>query len=641
MAQPQLKPTYDDQEPEPQSAYDRARNRWGMTPDPEQSDDDQNAEASNDQQNTSARDRANQAWGMGGGSVAEGESNADPLAGNNLGGALNDSENAMSSAAKIPKINTDNLTPAAKGIKKFIIKGLTRKNATRAGVGMGGLGFLVAIYMAGASLYLVHLKELITGDNNKISSAVSLNLRSRRVNSLMRMLRAGSSKIRTEAFVLKAEAAGINVVKDSDGKILKLVGEGGQELIVNKGSKDMLKDIRALYTGDDAGRAFATKIDDISREIGSRFAGPVVRKKVFEEILGFKIRVNFIDAWIKDRAARKGVAEVTEEVANAPPKNVLAHAAAQAGAVEDKIVSSLNANDVSRVLPEGQPVTGVVDVSDIAGELSDEVENFEKNVGVDISQPLTKNAGEVIKDGVANSADEIATTFGAGEKVSEGALRRLATKLGPRVSGKIASTLAKLGVDVTTLWREGCRTKGTLDFVKNVRNVFLAIELAKFTYKLYTVADHQQAGLASSTSVNLMSIFMEGATGSSGFQAMLGNGSVSGGSLSAYGTAFGAIGIFAALSSWLNKLPGLGPDSCSIATNPLTQFGGSLVGGGLIAFTGGSGNALLTGSSITFALGLTIINEIAFGILTPMMISSVTGALLSGGENLKTLEVCQ
>lgn len=565
------------------------------------------------------------------------ESGANPISGNTTPG-LNGAENALSGAASSSANIANNLTPASTGWNKVIIRGITRKRATQIGGGMGGIGFLIAIYLAGSSLFLIQIKQLLTGSTNKISSAISINNRSRRMNSLVRIIKVGDTKFRTEAFLLKADEAGINVVKDEKGKITKLVSKIGEEevelVLEGKSAKQTLKDIRNLYKTE-AGREFANKIDDISREVGSRFAGPVTRKKVYEKFLGIFYNNDYIKTVLAQRAAREGTEEAATDLAEAPPGTALAHINAEANLVQKEFVDSLSPEQLARITgPEGTVSSGLV-VDDIGQSIAEQADETKDAVKGSLSETIQKSTGEGIQNAVVDNADEVLTTFAKEEATDPGVLKTLASKLGPRIAGAVSKIAAKLGVDVTTLWREGCRTKGTIDLVKSTRNIYLAIELAKFAIRLYTVSDHQRAGLASSTAVQLMSIYLQGTIGSSGIQSMLTGAPASIGSKSAYSVGYGDIGVLVGLSRFLNKIPAISPSNCKIATNPLTQAAGTIAGGTIAGFTGGTANAVLSGSSLTFAIGLTVINEIAFGILTPMLISSVTGALISGFEGIE------
>lgn len=122
----------------------------------------------------------------------------------------------------------------------------------------------------------------------------------------------------------------------------------------------------------------------------------------------------------------------------------------------------------------------------------------------------------------------------------------------------------------------------------------MAIELAKFFVRFMTIADHQQAGLISSTAVSMMSIYLAGATGSTGVQALT-SGTVSAAGVSQYGVGYADVGICRNRYFFIRKLPWQDPGDGKTVNNPLTMVGGTLAGGALAVLSGGSSYAFKSG----------------------------------------------
>lgn len=624
MAQPEQDPIYDDQKREPTSALDKARARWGM------SNDENTPEVEGESQQTSgekssARDRADKRWGMGTAGVGNEEAQASPLAGNGLPGVMNGGERELSSVS--PPINTTRLSAPGKG-KKILFRirgvGVSRRQAGGAVGGVAGLGLLIAMYMAGASLYLVHLKEYVTGANNIYDSTVSTRLQRRRINSAFKILNGASAKIQTAEFASKARSAGFTVETTSTGKI-KSLKKGEAVLEAGVSSREFKKQLNALTTSVD-GQDFLNAFNKIAPEKSTRVAGPLVKRNLLKKILGIPINVNWIDNAQRARAGPDGT--VVEELS---PRADFSNSLLSADETTNEFIKSL---DPAEAAAAGlvDPADPPANIDDIAADTLKEADAYKKSLLGDQAAGIVKDNTDNLDKVLANVTD-LETALGAGKAVKTDVIKAAASKLGTRVAKKVAGVVAKAGADFSTLPREACRTVGTLDFVKSVKVTLAALLLAKFAVQFYTISDFQKAGLATATSVKLMSIYLEGATGSSGIQSLVKGTPVSTSGLSKYGTGYADIGILASIAAFMRKIPGLEPQNCKIAVSWEAQFVGTVTGGALAAITGGGSAAAFAGASFGLSIALTVVNEVAHAIILPILIGSVSGALINGYES--------
>lgn len=554
--------------------------------------------------------------------VENAEANATPSAGNTLS-SMSPSEGAMSAAAgasAIPNIAT-NLSPAKTGWNKAIFRGITRKRASLIGGGIGLTGGLFTIYFAGASLYLVHLKEYMTGATNSINSTISEQLGRRRTNSMVRILKSGSQKIQTDAFISKARAEGIDVVV-TRGKVDALRFNGETLDLAKRSERQIVRDLKNLNKNGTS--ELTAKLSSVSDEFSSRASGVVARRSIYQKYLGIVGLYEWIGARIETRAGP----DSTER-----PKAAFSDALINADETDQIQFRQLGVEDAARqvgidpsTLPEG------TDVADIGQEATEQAEEFKASKlepagGAEAlrteEEAEFKNATSDVIDEAANALESVRV----GAEGADEAVTTVAPKLGSNVGKKVLQVVG--GIDILSAPRNVCRLSGTLEFVASLRNTLMMIELAKFGVRWMTIADHQKAGLAQSTSINLMSIYLAGAAGSSGVQSIVNGSPVSTLGLDRYGTGSLQTGSLATVSAFLRSLPGMSPENCKTINQPLVVAGGVLAGGVLAVASGGSSAAL----SFSQTIGLTLATEIAYGIAIPIMIGSMTSSLINGYES--------
>ncbi len=545
------------------------------------------------------------------------EKTAQPSDGISSSG-LSKPESALASPSPI---NTSKLSVPTKGMNKILIRGVTRKQASYAGGGMGLVACFIALYMAGASLYLVHLKNYLTGSNNQYNSTISRQMQRRRVNSSLKILKKVSQKMQITKFAQKAEKAGFEVVME--GGVVKSLKKDGAELILGKSTRELTKDVKNLGKTP-AGRAFLNSYDEVSREFGARFMGPVTKRSVYKKILGISVFIDWIGARQLARAGPDGV----DELADVGTKGAMGDFLLNANETERLVVQNLTAEDLARVLDidpnDPNAFKPGTTVDDLFNDYTNEASEYIKARTGSAGSLVERGAGEADRPRIDAVLGEADTLIRTADETSEGAFRALASKISPRMASKLLAG----SFDINSVPRQGCRVAGTLEFVKSVRNTLMAIELAKFFARFMTIADHQQAGLASSTAVKMMSIYLAGATGSTGVQSIVNGGAVSAAGVSQYGVGYADVGILAAISAYIRRLPWQDPGDCKTINNPLVIVGGTLAGGALAVLSGGSSYAF----SLSTSIGLTVVNEIAFAYALPILIGSVSGALLTGFE---------
>ncbi|MDO8265591.1 MAG: D-alanyl-D-alanine carboxypeptidase family protein [Candidatus Saccharibacteria bacterium] len=557
--------------------------------------------------------------------IANEETNATPELGGLASRGLNSPEKDMSAAAaKSPEIITKNLTPPAKGVNKFIIKGLTRKNATRAGVGMGGLGFLVAMYMAGGALYLQNLTKTLTGPNNRFDSTISSSVQRRRVNSLFRVATSSAKKVQANKLVAKLEAAGFEVVSNK-GTVKSLTKTFGTEsytfVLEGKNSRQIAREIKQIAKGKqgEIAQVFMRSLDDVSKEINARFVGPVAKKGFLSRL---KV-VAFFD-WLSTRKATKLLNEL-------PSGPALASAYATADEAANQFLKNLTPADLARRLGVDpntlDAATTTDDIFDLYKKQADEYR--QKLLGANGDRVL-RTAAEADREAIVNSSGAINDTIvKALQEADDKVFKEMFQSLSSKVGSLAVETVAK-AADITTVPREACRVAGTLEFIKGVRNVMVAMQLAEFAIRLYMIADHQKAGLASAEAVGAMSAFMSGVIGTSGVRSLIsGSRSISGVASSSYNIGYADEGILNSIAQFIRRVPGFSGENCEVINNPITMVAGSLAGGALAVLSDGTSYSV----SLGWSIALTVLNEVAFTIATPLLINAITDTLLSGFES--------
>ena len=578
-------------QPQGGGPYDGDDNSWlrsvGISPDTTRSDSEKNgvndlrkkeASASNGDGNSSLR--------------AKGET------------ALNSAANSVT-GEQLGASSLYKATPA--GRLALIASVATRRRAAYGGGIAGLIIAVVMIFIGSSSLYLVNIKESLTGDQNDISRTTSTALERRRTNSLATLIKRGAQEIKTEDLAGKFRAAGLRVEVRS-GKITSITDPAtGRTLNFDGNARTLAADVQELgrTTG---GRNLLGAIDDVADEGVARFSGIVTTEKLYRKVLG----LNGFYNWLRASAIREGPGDTprvlfARGLRNANQTDLDLANARVAEAAADGIQ---RAEDFNSNIADGDQSSARAGVDNLGEETAQRVDEYRTEIASADGRPLS--ASSDIAD-VSSNGSEISEqlTRSASGELDESGFRAFASSFASTKFGSGSLTGLAGAFDITSTPRNACRAKGTLDFVKSVRNTLMAAELMKFTLRAFTIADHQKAGLVDSTAIKLLSLYLAGSTGSSGMQWALSTGAktgVSAAGIEQYGVGFADVGILSAISSFIGAIPGISPSACSIYASPLSAIGGTVVGGVIAAFTGGT----VAGVNLAWSLGLTIANEVAF-----------------------------
>lgn len=517
---------------------------------------------------------------------------------------------------------------------------MTKRNAGVGGVVGGVAGAFIMFTFFGSSLYLVHIRENLLGRSNPIFGAAQSARETRRANSAVHDLGKVGSSINQEKFIKKMEAAGFDVKTSVTGKVTEIAKDGRTLDVDTRIRGTMNRRVKEFFSGE-AGGKLLKEFNAIAPEGAARAVGRVTKTKVIKP-MGITA---FID-WI---GARKGLSEATtpkaqfaDALANAGPSEKAAvEANVDTAKLESDNASSASARDIDGNEIDGAN-DGVADPRDaFDGDIAEQAAEYDEAV-------RTSNGAQVVVGGIDDATREAAEgVLGeSGEAIADDALRgagettlrtsaaQVSTKVGAELGAKISSRLVKSvgGLNLAEVPRHGCRLKGTLNFVQSVRNVMIATELAAFAVRFLTIADHQKAGAIQSESIKIMGIYMGGATASGGLQRLMGNptASVSATDLTRNSIGRSNSGVIGTISRFLEKVPGVNSTTvCKLSNNFFVGLGAT-VAGGLIGFlSGGSSIAV----SISLGIGLTVLEELAYAIFTPMIIKAVAGQVMSGYES--------
>lgn len=518
----------------------------------------------------------------------------------------------------------NNLSTPKTGMGKIVMRigkyNVSRSGMAKAGGGGGLIVALVSLFIMGSSLYLVHLKELVLGKTNQVSNVLHVNMQDRRVRSMAKIIKKGSQKIRTDAFISKAAAAGFEV-ETKRGAIVSL--RLGEELLdFSKSDREIYRSLKRMRKTD-AGLEFIKTFDKVAPEASSRLSGVVVRRSVWKR-LGIVRAIDWIGSWRAragpdaDGASRSSQFGAATYEFNDIQKKTLADLDPEVVAKEFNIdINDVNVDDVDDLfakVSETNQTEFLEKIKNLAGETADSVDNKVLTNGIaDISSEFD----DVAENALTASDEEAARLW-------SGLLKKVGGAKATKLLGKITS-----GINVNEPGRLACRVKGTLRLVKSVGVIVLSMQLAKEAAKFFMTADHQKAGIIESESVATMATVLGGAAGASGIQSIVSGSNVSNIGLSKFNVGYSNSGILATISSYIDRVPLTGDLGCKISSSIAGDIAGPVVGVA-IGLTTGGGSVL---AGIAAAVGITVVEEVLFAVITPMLMSSVTGVVLTGFEN--------
>ncbi|HSX46831.1 MAG TPA: hypothetical protein VLF87_02490, partial [Patescibacteria group bacterium] len=520
---------------------------------------------------------------------------------------------------------------------------LNRKSGA---VGGGIAGILVIggiLIFGGGSLEMLTVSSRLLNSNR----IMNFSLQRRFANSMSNVITAyGKSGTPGELIQNAATAtqydaklakAGFEVTRDTDGVLTNLTfGSGANTVRVDTSSVESVNEFLSLNR--DASAAFHSQFDVVAR---------TWRGKAFDKVLGQEgLDVsNFIDRFLQKVKQEKPDATPVEE------STLVERLASTEQTHPGAVTGGLNADAENNKLSKEDKAAGKQNFdSNKAAENSSQnqsslLDNATQTTESQAAQ--TDNAiSALTADAAGGAADELATVAAGGEEAGL-----------ENVSKNLPEILAKYGIqdgvknfaggfaaiaDPLLVPQTACKARGTIQVVANARNIALAIELARFTTRYLTAADHQKAGLLSSEGLRVFMIYMhtKDVNGKSYLNApglqnlMQGSNSqkVSGTSLAKYSTSREYNGVFGAILNVIDHIP-LANVSCAIANNAIINFGVTAANGVLAVFTGGTSAA--AESTFSFAyIAVNILGQLAMDIATPFLIQLTTHMVMSSAKGV-------
>ncbi len=526
------------------------------------------------------------------------------------------------------------------GVAQVLLRGAkSRKGVVGGGIGGGLIVVLILGVFFGGSLELISLRENLIGQGNKyVNQSLSQRLRRRSLPKILRSMKNGDLKgiINNPKLQDKFSRNGFQLEFDEQGKLKRFAFEGsnGTAKELDLGASDFKAAANEFFDGEVGKQAETAMQRTISAEtLTWKGKAALTLYQKFHFSLS-----NWLDHKNSDKATTDAE-KLNEDLRNAPKDEALAapeenptkpgDEVAKENTTDPKAPTALDA-------AQAEGGSGTLDVIKGASEYADELQN----------DPTIGDEQTAALKGVTTAADDVLADAGQAvvddglKNGGEGALRGILAKMATKLPGRTAVAALK-GVDPVFAAQTACRLKGTLRFVANARNVMLAIELARFSMRFLTAADHQKAGLLTSEQLKLLMLYMHRPNPtngksyyqSGGVQKLLGNSSakVSPANLARYSVGRSNGGILGSLANFIDRIPFTGKTGCRIVSNGFVLAGGFAVGVVFAVFGGSE-----TGISQLFdgtTIALTIGTELAFQLGTPLLIKSGAHMVFNGLEN--------
>ena len=511
-------------------------------------------------------------------------------------------------------------------------KSRLRRLATKRNAAMGGglLGFIIVflIMASGFSAFeLVNLRENMLGFQNRYPNSILQHRRARSFSKMLQKMNKGTfeTNINKEKFQSAFRKNGFKVEFGEDGKLKEFsyTAKDGTHRVFDLDHPDRVKATNEFFGGD-FGREASVAYDRTLNARGATWRGPFARGMY--RLYGF-IFYDWLDKARSDKAKAGGAtteaAEALRHANDIPPE--VAAAELSARQLEDQNT------------PKEPPAGQVTEALDTALEMSDGPNN--NNVGAaDYAQQMkddpaaTDSSLGVTGDDTTNGQylDGLGGILDEKGSVSAGTLKSFAAKFADKLPGKILGSVVK-GFNILSVGQFACEVKGTLNFVADVRNIMLTIELARFAVLWLSAADNQKAGILSSEALNIFMIYMHRPSPKGTYWGVVSSGHALQSDRSKFGTGRNNDGILGKITSFINGVPGAG--HCSVVNNGFVIAGGFAVGIVAAIFSGGTELA----ANIATGLTLSLIQEAVFMIATPLLIKAGAHMLFNGYENSTTI----
>jgi len=525
----------------------------------------------------------------------------------------------------------DTLTDKAKAGAKEKVKGLITPK--RAAIGGGILSFLAIflIMSSGFSAFeLINLRENALGHGNRFTNRALQKRRAQSVSHLISNLgKTGDELTEKERLKLKEhfEKQGFKLDFHENGEVkdFSYTDKYGETKHLDFNAEDDVKATNDFFGGDgkfglEASKAF----DRVHATQGALWRGPGARLVYASYKFVF---FNWLDRKPSDKAKtnRQKLAE------NLRQASVTEEATAAKGL---KNKQELGDGQKTKDQNGNETSTSVTDGAELMnGEENNNITPEEYQAKMLADPSLTDGILGVAPDSdVESLINDTSKQLDVGGISSEAVAEGLGKGI---LKGSIKAVFQAF--NVLGIAQAACSVKGTLNFVSNVRNIMLAVELARFAVRILNAADDQKAGILSGEALNLVMIYLttpnpetgKGHTGAGGEQFMFGNTQqrVSKKDVSSYGVGRNNDGILGRINNIVNGIPGI--DHCKVVNNGYVQAGGIAVG---IVAAVGSGGSITAGEVATQAM-LAVLKTIVVQVGTPMLIKTGAHMIANGNEN--------
>ncbi|GAC1387330.1 MAG: hypothetical protein NVS1B7_1700 [Candidatus Saccharimonadales bacterium] len=495
----------------------------------------------------------------------------------------------------------DNSMTGLEKVKHLVAQNLTKKRALIGG-GLGGIIVALIVSSIGiGSFELVHVRENLLGHNGNPLQNLSLkNRRARAINHVIKyyVCKNNPSKCVSAGGAPSTAAAEEVTANVSEQGITKALNEQGFKADLAKGEISYADKPPLDLAVADIDKEMGSYVSNVSKDAPQAFenvAGPATEEMwTGEPAIGLYARLKTgLNNWVDSAMQKVKPGETPDQQASRIAQE--AEAASDAVSVQalegaDKIAADrgLPANDVGKVNNTATITEGAqpADYNALADEAS---------------AALDKTAGRTLE----SAAPELVKSIGL-----KGVLEGSAAAIDPLLT-------------VQTV----CKAKGVLQYVANIRNVLLAIELSRFAVRYLSAADHNKAGILTSDGLKVLMLYLHrpGRKGetylqSGGMQHLLGNKTaiVEAKNQTTFSTANANTGIFSQAANLLGSVPTFNV-GCSLASNGLVNLGVGAVGA-VVAVAGGSEFGLTEASGF-IGVAARILAQIIFEIAKPFIVN--------------------
>ncbi len=513
-----------------------------------------------------------------------------------------------------------------------------KRGKAAAGTGIGGIIIFVIMGFFAPGLFFQHLKESAIGKGNSFARIGDTQSEKRKVKGQIKNLveatsenaRVAESAAYLEQFGAEAEKAGYAILRDADGAVTGIAkaGDEGKVLIDLSKGKSVTAINREVgkFIETDAGREFITSINEVNPAVASEWRGLAATKNFLERLkVGF---ANLFDRKPKTPdeppgdITQDGLANATEaDSASIAAEQDAAQAAKDANAPKDAVAEDVVSSETKDAAKK----------ADEAFKAAPSTTGAALDGGADAASGayVASDGGGALGATVKATTESTGGIVAAADETTVGVLTALKGQIGSFLASDALSG-AFSALNAVAIPQAACKLKGTINYISQVKNVFLALELAKFAVRILVVSDQQRAGLVKGEALNLAGTYMKGSTASGGMRHMMGDTSarVSPQNLGKYGTGRSPTGLLATLYDFANSFPGVSPKSCKFVNNGWVTVG-AVVLGSLFAVFGGSESGA-TEANGALGIALQIGSSLAFAIATPILIRTVTHQVMTG-----------